>query len=224
MIPIKSFCLFASCTKAYTVKQIINLTGKLFQVVRFAFLLREKYFLAFILWFLLWESKCKFCTVIYDFSMLCICLPHFLCICFVILFLEKNFHMPFWLPSNCRTLHVWCCGTECDYSIAFKTTTWISFYETFSTRLWMRVCNFIVDINVNVYSNWACSSMTNTPHTALYTRIWHSLAIIHLWMDWQKIRIRLHLIEMERILTRGNEAASSLIYQVDSLLQVRKSI
>lgn len=84
------------------------------------------------------KSKCKFSAVIYGFLYLhrasfslsldsSILLS--ISICFVIWF--SHFHMAFaWTASNMAilasinshswSLHVWCSGTECDYSIAFR--------------------------------------------------------------------------------------------------------
>lgn len=68
---IKSFCLFwqlhtDDTTRAYNVKQIINLTGKLFRVVRFfASECIKCLFHRNHLMISASESKCNFCTVIY---------------------------------------------------------------------------------------------------------------------------------------------------------------
>lgn len=155
------------------------------------------------------KSKCKFCTVIYQLSHFRLSLSFAISMCFVILF--RDFHMPFeWHPQChsspfivlCGGLHVWCSGTECDYSIAFSNSLniilWVFRYEER-----MKVRNFIVDVNVEVYVviEGACSLPAFYPaFSTLISRdsLSLSFSVIHLWMDWQKIRIRLHLIE-----TRG---------------------
>lgn len=65
--------------------------------------------------------------------------------------------------------------------------------------------NFIVDINVEVYRNWdrelAVAIAVAITARFLYTYILFSIRrtfssrYSFVWMDWQKIRIRLHLIE-----------------------------
>lgn len=154
-------------------------------------------------------------------------------VCFVILFC--NFHMPFqlWCSFKMRFqlyvlskpvwkfVHVWCCGTECDYMLLLlfllllllhsQTVCIISFDGTFGMRERKRqtsngwkMRNFIVDINVEVYRNWdrelavaiaitarVCNNTFSSP-----TRRTFPSRYSFVWMDWQKIRIRLHLIEM----------------------------
>lgn len=108
--------------------------------------------------------------------------------------------MPFWLLSftllNFACLMFW---NGMRWIPLHLQTAFKYHFMGLCARQRMKVRNFIVDVNVNVYRNWACISI-------FFHTFSIPLPIIHLRMDWPKIRIRLHLGWSRLCFSRGDDA------------------
>lgn len=157
------------------------------------------------------KSKCKFYSgnsLTFSFSDISVAIS--LCV--------LSFYFFLWFPYAIRnanltsmilyrSLHVWCSGTECDYSIAFSNTLWISFYGLFRHDNPMRKCVILLPSQMcrftvieSLQFLFFLPLLPKHTHTHSVIHIFsYTLGIIHLWMDWQKIRIKLHLIETRHV-------------------------